>query len=207
MSTPTQKINLELINIQVAIELDKGGNIYEIAEKFGLKISAVKVVAGELASEYQQKKIAKSPRFTDSERELLVGRIEAGESVENICSDAGVTEKTLRRWCNQRRVTIPRRLDQISLIEKGEIRELLNDNNWREIALAYNASIDAIEEIAEPPHRNLDSETLSFLFEILREEPLASAKKLCGTASKAGLTIPESAVNSYRKRLKLLGII
>ena len=207
MSTSTQKINHELINIQVAIELDKGKKITEVAEIFGLEISDVKAVAKELASGNQQKKTAKSHRFTDSEREVLVGRIEEGESIEDICSDAGVTEKTLRRWCNQRGVTIPRRLDRINLVEQGEIRELLNDNNWREIALAYNASIDAIEEIAEPPHRNLDSGTLSFLFEILREEPLASAKKLCGTASKAGLTIPESAVNSYRKRLKLLGII
>ena len=207
MSTSTQKINNELINIQVAIELDKGKKIAEVAEKFGLKISAVKAVARELVSENQQKKTAKSPRFTDSERELLVGRIEAGESVEDICLDTGVTEKTLIRWCNQRRVTIPRRLDQISLVEKGEIRELLNDNNWLEIALAYNTSIDAIEEIAEPPHRNLDSDSLSFLFEILREQPLASAKKLCGTASEAGLTIPKRAVISYRKRLKLLGII
>ena len=92
-------------------------------------------------------------------------------------------------------------------MEKGEIGELLNDNNWLEIARAYNTSIDAIEEIAEPPHRNLDSESLSFLFEILREQPLASAKKLCGTASDAGLIIPKNAVSSYRKRLKLLGII
>ena len=207
MSTSTQKINHELINIQVAIELDKGKKIAEVAEKFGLKISAVKAVARELASENQQKKPAKSNRFTDSDRELLVGRIEAGESVDDICSDTGVTEKTLRRWCNQRGVTVPRRLDQISLVEKGEILELLKDNNWREIALAYDTSIDAIEEIAEPPHWNLDSESLSFLFEILREQPLASAKKLCGTASEAGLTISERAVNSYRKRLKLLGII
>ena len=207
MSTSTQKINHELINIQVAIELDKGKKIAEVAEKFGLKISAVKAVASKLTSENQQKKTGKSHRFTDSERELLVGRIDAGDSLEDICSDAGVTEKTLRRWCNQRGVTVPRRLDQISLVEKGEIRELLNDNNWREIARAYNTSIDAIEEIAEPPHRNLDSESLSFLFEILREQPLASAKKLCGTASEAGLTIPERAVSSYRKRLKLLGII
>ena len=137
----------------------------------------------------------------------MLGRIEGGESVEDICSDVGVTEKTLRRWCNQRGIKVPRRLDQISLVEKREISELLNDNNWREIARAYNTSIDAIEEIAEPPHRNLDSESLSFLFEILREQPLASAKKLCVTASEAGLKIPESAVSSYRKRLKLLGII
>ena len=207
MSTSTQKINHELINIQVAIELDKGKKIAEVAEKFGLEISAVKAVARELASEYQQKKTAKSHRFNDSERYLLVGRIEAGESVEEICSDAGVTEITLRRWCNQCGVTVPRRLDQISLVEKGEIRELLNDNNWREISLAYNISIDAIEEIAEPPYRNLDSECLSFLFEILREQPLASAKKLSRKASEVGLIIPKIAVNSYRKRLKLLGII
>ena len=67
--------------------------------------------------------------------------------------------------------------------------------------------IDTIEEIAEPPHRSLDNESLSFLFEILREQPLASANKLCGTASEAGLIIPESAVISYRKRLKRLRII
>ena len=207
MSTTTQKINHELINIQVAIELDKGKKIAEVAEKFGLKISAVKALAKELASDNQQKKTVKSNRFTDSERELLVGRIDAGESVEDICSDAGVTEITLRRWCNQRGVTVLRRLDQISLEEKEEIRELLNDNNWREISLAYNISIDAIEEIAEPPYRNLDSECLSFLFEILREQPLASAKKLSKKASEVGLIIPKIAVSSYRKRLKLLGII
>jgi len=207
MSASTQKVNHELINIQVVIELDKGKKIAEVAEKFGLKVSSVKAIARELTSENHQKKTAKSHRFTDSERELLVGRIEAGESLEDICFDAGVTEKTLRRWCNQRGITVPRRIDRISLVEKEEIRELLNNNNWLEIARAYNTTIDAIEEIAEPPHRSLDSESLSFLFEILREQPLASAKKLCGTASEAGLTIPESAVSSYRKRLKLLGII
>ena len=59
MSKSTQKINHELINIQVAIELDKGNKITEVAEKFGLKISAVKAVAKELASENQQKITAK----------------------------------------------------------------------------------------------------------------------------------------------------
>ena len=118
MSTSNQKINNELIYIQVAIELDKGKNIAELAEKFGLKISAVKSVAKELASDNQQKKTAKSHRFTDSERTLMLGRIEAGESVEDICSDIGVTEKTLRRWCNQRGITVPRRIDRISLAER-----------------------------------------------------------------------------------------
>ena len=121
MSKSTQKLSHELINIQVAIELDKGKKIAEVAEKFDLKISAVKAVASELLEEKQQKKVVKSHRFSVSEIELLVGRIGAGESIKNICSEAGITEKTLRRWCKQRGVTVPRRLDQISLVEKEEI--------------------------------------------------------------------------------------
>ena len=207
MTTSTQKLSHELINIQVAIELDKGKKITEVAEKFDLKISAVKAVASELLEEKQQKKVVKSHRFSVSEIELLVGRIGAGESVKNICSEAGITEKTLRRWCKQRGVTVPRRLNQMSLVERGEVMELLNENNWREIAHAYNISIDDIEEIATPPHSNLDIESLGFLFEILREQPHSSAKKLSVKAGEVGLSIPEDAVSSYRKRLKLLGKI
>ena len=207
MPTSNQNIDNELINIQVAIELDKGKRITEVAKIFGLKISAVQEIARKLVTENLQKMTLKRPRLTNSERELLVERIGAGESIRDICSEVGVTEKTLRRWCKQLGVTVPRRLDQISLLEKGEIRELLNDNNCHEIAKAYKTSNDVIEEIAEPPYSNLDSECLSFLFEILREQPLSSAKKLCGIASKAGMTISENAVNSFRKRLKLLGKI
>ena len=207
MSKTKQKISHELINIQVAIELDKGKKIAEIAEKFDLNISAVKAVARELLAEKQQKKAVKSRRFSDSERELLVGRIGAGESIKDICSETDITEKTLRRWCKQSGVTVPRRLNQMSLVERGEVMELLNENNWREIANAYNISIDEIEEIATPPHSNLDIESLGFLFEILREQPHASAKTLSVKAGEVGLSIPESAVSSYRKRLKLLGKI
>ena len=95
----------------------------------------------------------------------------------------------------------------MSLVERGEILELLNENNWREVAYAYNISIDDIEKIATPPHSNLDIESLGFLFEILREQPHASAKILSVKAGEVGLSIPESAVISYRKRLKLLGKI
>ena len=207
MSISTKKLSHELINIQVAIELDKGKKFDEVAEKFNLKISAVKAVARELLAEKQQKKTVKSPRFSDSERELLVGRIAAGESIKDICSDAGTTEKTLRRWCKQREVAVPRRFNQMSLVERGEVMEILNENNWREIAHAYNISIDEIEEISTPPHSNLDIESLGFLFEILREQPHSSAKKLSVKAGEVGLTIPEDAVISYRKRLKLLGKI
>ena len=207
MSTSKQKLSPELINIQVAIELDKGKKIAEVAEKFDLKISAVKAIANEFLTEKQQKKAVKSHRFSVSERELLVGRIGAGESIKDICSETDITEKTLRRWCKQSGVTVPRRLNQMSLVERGEVMELLNENNWREIANAYNISIDEIEEIATPPHSNLDIESLGFLFEILREQPQTSAKKLSVRAGEIGLSIPEDAVNSYRKRLKLLGKI
>lgn len=207
MASSNQKINFELINIQAAIELDKGRKIVEVAEKFGLGISAVKAIARAMGTGNHQKKTAKSQRFTDSERDVIVGRIEVGESIEDICSEAGVTEITLRRWCKQRGVTIPRRLYQINFEEQLEIGGLLNENNWQDIAQAYNTSIDVIEELAASPHKDLDSESLSFLFEILREQPLTSAKKLSLIAFEAGLTIPEGAVISYRMRLKLLGLI
>ena len=207
MTTSIQKLSHELINIQVAIELDKGKKIVEVAEKFDLKISAVKAIANEFLTEKQQKKAVKSYRFSVSERELLVSRIGAGESIKDICSETDITEKTLRRWCKQSGVTVPRRLNQMSLVERGEVMELLNENNWREIANAYNISIDEIEEIATPPHSNLDIESLGFLFEILREQPQTSAKKLSVRAGEIGLSIPEDAVSSYRKRLKLLGKI
>ncbi len=207
MSKSTQNNIHELITIQVAIELDKGKKFHEVAEKFGLNISAVKSIYKKLVPDKKQKKSIKSPRFTHSERELLVRRIETGESIEDICSEAGVTEKTLKRWCKLSGVTVPRRIDQISIVEKREIIELLNENNWREIANAYNTSINTIEEISLPPHRKLDTESLSFLFEILREQPFSSAKKISQIASETGLSIPENAIISYRNRLKLLGRI
>ena len=56
MSKSTQNLSHELINIQVAIELDKGKKITEVAEKFDLKISVVKAVARILISEKQHMK-------------------------------------------------------------------------------------------------------------------------------------------------------
>ena len=84
---------------------------------------------------------------------------------------------------------------------------MLEEQVWQDIAQAYNLSRDTIEELKEPAHRQLDTETLSYLFELLREQPSAASKKLCGIAKEAGLDIPENAVSSYRKRLKSLNII
>ena len=207
MSTNCDQVKKELRNIEIAIELDRGKNIVEVAEMFGVKIPFVKAIAEKTASLDLKTKTAKIRRFSVAEREVLVGRIESGESLEDIAAEAGVTESTLRRWCKQRGVNVPRRLEQISIAEQKEIRELLEEQDWQEIARAYKISRDATEELREPAHSQLNAETLSYLFELLRELPTASSRKLCGVAKGAGLDIPESAVSSYRKRLQLLKII
>jgi len=207
MSSSPDQIKEELLHIEIAVELDQGKSTNEVAEKFGIKLLVVKAIAKIIAADQPQTKTVKSKRFSEGEREVLVGRIEAGETIEDLGAEAGVTENTLRRWCKLRGITPPRILEQISLAEQREIRELLEEQVWQDIAQAYNVSRDAIEELKEPPHRQLDTETLSYLFELLREQPTAASIKLCGIAKEAGLDIPEIAVSSYRKRLKSLNII
>jgi len=207
MSVTSEKIKEELLNIEIAIELDSGKSIPEIAEKFAVKLAVVKAVAKKTGFTEQKITKTKNRRLSQAERGVLVERIANGEAFEDIAAEAGITASTLRRWCKQLEVTVPRRIEQISLAEQRKIRELLEEQDWREIAFAYNISLDVIEELKEPEHRQLNTETLSYLFELLRERPRASSKILCGIAKEAGLDIPDSAVNSYRKRLKLLGII
>jgi transposase len=207
MSVTSEKFKEELLNIEIAIELDSGKSIPEIAEKFAVKLAVVKAVAKKTGFTEQKITKTKNRRLSQAERGVLVERIANGEAFEDIAAEAGITASTLRRWCKQLEVTVPRRIEQISLAEQREIRELLEEQDWREIAFAYNISLDVIEELKEPEHRQLNTETLSYLFELLRERPRASSKILCGIAKEAGLDIPDSAVNSYRKRLKLLGII
>ncbi|MCH2265033.1 MAG: hypothetical protein MK515_01025 [SAR324 cluster bacterium] len=207
MSVTSEKFKEELLNIEIAIELDSGKSIPEIAEKFAVKLAVVKAVAKKTGFTEQKITKTKNRRLSQAERGVLVERIANGEAFEDIAAEAGITASTLRRWCKQLEVTVPRRIEQISLAEQREIRELLEEQDWREIAFAYNISLDVIEELKEPEHRQLNTETLSYLFELLRERPRASSKILCGIAKEAGLEIPDSAVNSYRKRLKLLGII
>ncbi len=207
MSVTSEKFKEELLNIEIAIELDSGKSIPEIAEKFAVKLAVVKAVAKKTGFTEQKITKTKNRRLSQAERGVLVERIANGEAFEDIAAEAGITASTLRRWCKQLEVTVPRRIEQISLAEQREIRELLEEQDWREIAFAYNISLDVIEELKEPEHRQLNAETLSYLFELLRERPRASSKILCGIAKEAGLDIPDSAVNSYRKRLKLLGII
>lgn len=207
MSTNSDQVKEELLNIEIAVELDQGQSAVEVAEKFGITIAVVKTIAKKTGSLETKTTKIKNRRFSAAEREVLVERIAAGAALDDIAAEAGITENTLRRWSKELGVTVPRKLEQISLAEQREIRELLEEQDWQEIAHAYNISRDVIEELKEPVHSKLDAESLSYLFELLRERPRASLKNLSGIAKEAGLDIPESAVSSYRKRLKLLEII
>ncbi len=207
MSPNSDQVKEELLNIEIAVELDQGQSAVEVAEKFGITIAVVKTIAKKTGSLETKTTKIKNRRFSAAEREVLVERIAAGAPLDDIAAEAGITENTLRRWSKELGVTVPRKLEQISLAEQREIRELLEEQDWQEIAHAYNISRDVIEELKEPVHSKLDAESLSYLFELLRERPRASLKNLSGIAKEAGLDIPESAVSSYRKRLKLLEII
>ena len=207
MTASASQLQTELLQIELAIELDQGKSASELAELFGVTIAVVNAVAKKSGSAEPNIRKIKIRRFSEAERTVLVERIATGEALEDIAAEAGISKITIRRWCKKLGVSVPRDIRQISLAEQREIRELLEDQDPQEIAQAYNISRDAVEELQEPLHSMLDAETLSYLFELLRERPHASDKILCGISKEAGLEIPESAVGSYRKRLKILDLI
>ena len=207
MTDSNSQPEVDLLKIELAIELDQGKSVSEVADNFGVTTAFVKAVKNICRDEIPIKKKIKTRRFTEAEQTLLVERLAIGESLEDIAAEAGIKESTVRRWCKKHGVSVPRNIEQISLTEQYEIRELLEEHDPTEIAKAYNISRDAIKEMQEPLHSKLDVETLSYLFELLRARPRASDRILCGIAKRVGLDIPESAVGSYRKRLKLLDLI
>ena len=207
MTSSASKLQTELLQIELAIELDQGKSVSEVAELFGVTIAVVNAVAKKSGSAEPNIRKIKTRRFSEAEQTVLVERIATGEALEDIAAEAGITEITIRRWCKKNGVSVPRDIGQISLAEQREIRELLEEQDPHEIAQADNISRDTVEELQEPLYIMLDAETLSYLFELLRERPRSSDKILCGIAKEAGLEIPESAVGSYRKRLKILDLI
>ena len=207
MTASASQLQTELLQIELAIELDQGKSVSEVAELFGVTIAFVNAVAKKSGSAEPNIRKIKARRFPEAEQTVLVERIAIGEALEDIAAEAGISEITIRRWCKKHGVSVPRNIGRISLAEQREIRELLEEQDPQEIAQAYNISRDTVEELQEPLHSMLDAETLSYLFELLRERPHASDKILCGIAKEAGLEIPESAVGSYRKRLKILDLI
>ena len=145
--------------------------------------------------------------YSNQEKLVMVERIRDGELLEKIAAEEGINQNTLRRWCKMFRIIIPRRIEKISNDERDEIRQLLEDYDWQEISKIYNITKDSIEELKNPPYSQLKPDTLSYLFELLREKPHSSIKKICKIMKEEGFVVKEVEVSSYKKKLKTLKII
>ena len=197
----------DILNIEIAIELDKGKSISEVAKEFSVKTTFVRNIAKKTF--FSNKRFIKTKKrsYSNEERLVLVERIENGELLDKIATEEGINENTLKRWCKVFNVMIPRRIEKISNDERNEIREFLKNHDWQEISKIYNITKDTIEELKNPPHSQLDTDTLSYLFELLREKPHTSVKTICRIMKEEGFSVMEVEADSYKKRLRKLSII
>lgn len=192
----------DLLQIQIAIELDRGRKVAEIASEFHVPEKKVRNIARNAGLVESKKSSSARKRLSEEEKEVLLGRIEAGEDPEELASGVGIKTSTLLRWCKVKGIEIPRRLEQISQKERKEIREMLEEYSWKEVAQAYRLSLEALEALKEPAYRKLDSSVLAFLFELFKENPKISDSKVLESASQLGIEVTKEEVESYRKRLR-----
>jgi len=192
----------DLLQIQIAIELDRGRKVAEIASEFHVPEKKVRNIARNAGLLESQKSTSARKRLSEEEKEVLLGRIEAGEDPEELASGVGIKTSTLLRWCKVKGIEVPRRLEQLSQKERKEIREMLEEYSWKEVARAYRLSLEALEALKEPAYRKLDSSVLAFLFELFKENPKISDSKVLESASQLGIEVTKEEVESYRKRLR-----
>ena len=192
----------DLLQIQIAIELDRGRKVAEIASEFHVPEKKVRNIARNAGLLESQKSTSARKRVSEEEKEVLLGRIEAGEDPEELASGVGIKTSTLLRWCKVKGIEVPRRLEQLSQKERKEIREMLEEYSWKEVAQAYRLSLEALEALKEPAYRKLDSSVLAFLFELFKENPKISDSKVLESASQLGIEVTKEEVESYRKRLR-----
>ena len=192
----------DLLQIQIAIELDRGRKVAEIASEFHVPEKKVRNIARNAGLLESKKSTSARKRLSEEEKEVLLGRIEAGEDPEELASGVGIKTSTLLRWCKVKGIEVPRRLEQLSQKERKEIREMLEEYSWKEVAKAYRLSLEALEALKEPAYRKLDSSVLAFLFELFKENPKISDSKVLESASQLGIEVTKEEVESYRKRLK-----
>ena len=192
----------DLLQIQIAIELDRGRKVAEIASEFHVPEKKVRNIARNAGLVESKKSSSARKRLSEEEKEVLLGRIEAGEDPEELASGVGIKTSTLLRWCKVKGIEIPRRLEQLSQKERKEIREMLEEYSWKEVARAYRLSLEALEALKEPAYRKLDSSVLAFLFELFKENPKISDSKVLESASQLGIEVTKEEVESYRKRLR-----
>ena len=192
----------DLLQIQIAIELDRGRKVAEIASEFHVPEKKVRNIARNAGLVESKKSSSARKRLSEEEKEVLLGRIEAGEDPEELASGVGIKTSTLLRWCKVKGIEVPRRLEQLSQKERKEIREMLEEYSWKEVARAYRLSLEALEILKEPAYRKLDSSVLAFLFELFKENPKISDSKVLESASQLGIEVTKEEVESYRKRLR-----
>ena len=192
----------DLLQIQIAIALDRGRKVAEIASEFQVPEKKVRTIARNAGLLESKKSTSARKRLSEEEKEVLLGRIEAGEVPEELASGVGIKTSTLLRWCKVKGIEVPRRLEQLSQKERIEIREMLEEYSWKEVALAYRLSLEALEALKEPAYRKLDSSVLAFLFELFKENPKISDSKVLESASQLGIEVTKEEVESYRKRLR-----
>ena len=192
----------DLLQIQIAIELDRGRKVAEIASEFHVPEKKVRNIARNAGLVESPKSSSARKRLSEEEKEVLLGRIEAGEDPEELASGVGLKTSTLLRWCKVKGIEVPRRLEQLSQKERKEIREMLEEYSWKEVARAYRLSLEALEALKEPAYRKLDSSVLAFLFELFKENPKISDSKVLESASQLGIEVTKEEVESYRKRLR-----
>ena len=192
----------DLLQIQIAIELDRGRKVAEIASEFQVHEKKVRNIARNAGLLESKKSTSARKRLSEEEKEVLLGRIEAGEDPEELASGVGIKTSTLLRWCKVKGIEVPRRLEQLSQKERKEIREMLEEYSWKEVAQAYRLSLEALEALKEPAYRKLDSSVLAFLFELFKENPKISDSKVLESASQLGIEVTKEEVESYRKRLR-----
>ena len=192
----------DLLQIQIAIELDRGRKVAEIASEFQVPEKKVLNIARNAGLLESKKSTSARKRLSEEEKEVLLGRIEAGEDPEELASGVGIKTSTLLRWCKVKGIEVPRRLEQLSQKERKEIREMLEEYSWKEVAQAYRLSLEVLEALKEPAYRKLDSSVLAFLFELFKENPKISDSKVLESASQLGIEVTKEEVESYRKRLR-----
>ena len=192
----------DLLQIQIAIELDRGRKVAEIASEFQVPERKVRIIARNAGLVESKKSSSARKHLSEEEKEVLLGRIEAGEDPEELASGLGIKTSTLLRWCKVKGIEVPRRLEQLSQKERKEIREMLEEYSWKEVARAYRLSLEALEALKEPAYRKLDSSVLAFLFELFKENPKISDSKVLESASQLGIEVTKEEVESYRKRLR-----
>ena len=192
----------DLLQIQIAIELDRGRKVAEIASEFKVSEKKVRNIARNAGLLESKKSTYTRKRLSEEENEVLLGRIEAGEDPEELASGVGIKTSTLLRWCKVKGIEIPRSLEQLSQKERKEIREMLEEYSWKEVVKAYRLSLEALEALKEPAYRKLDSSVLSFLIELFKENPKISDSKVLESASQLGIEVTKEEVESYRKRLR-----